>query len=101
MHYLKLIKLFGTSSFVSAIANFVSLVAEEITQSADQVKMRLNSQLFKDSSRVFKKLRKYFNVTAILTSFLLPADGVFSCYFYFEFKWSTITTKINNIGIII
>ena len=48
--------------------------------------MGLISQLLKGISRVFQKLRKYFNVTAFVTSFVLPAGGSFSYYFYLEFK---------------
>ena len=39
--------------------------------------MRLTSQLVKGISRVLQKLLKYFNGTGILTSFVLPAAGVF------------------------
>ena len=39
--------------------------------------MRLISQLINDISRVLQKLLKCFNGTAILTSFVLPAAGVF------------------------
>ena len=39
--------------------------------------MRLISQLIKGISRVPQKLLKYFNGTAILTSFLLLASGNF------------------------
>ena len=39
--------------------------------------MRLISQLINDISRVLQKLLKYFNGTAISTSFVLPAAGVF------------------------
>ena len=40
--------------------------------------MRLISQLTNGISRVLQKLLKYFNGTAILTSFVFPAAGVFS-----------------------
>ena len=53
------------------MANFVFSVAEEITQFSDQAVMRLISQLIKSTSRVLQKLLKYFNGTAILTSFVL------------------------------
>ena len=39
--------------------------------------MRLISQLINGISRVLQKLLKYFNGTAISTSFVLPAAGVF------------------------
>ena len=43
-----------------------------ITQVVDHVKLRLISQFIEDISRVLQKLLKYFNGTAILTSFVLP-----------------------------
>ena len=43
-----------------------------ITQVVDHVKLRLISQFIVDISRVLQKLLKYFNGTAILTSFVLP-----------------------------
>ena len=52
------------------ISNFVASVVKEITQSSDQVKMRLISQLIDVNLRVLRKLLKYFNGTAISTSFL-------------------------------
>ena len=67
----------GTSSFVSVILNFVFPVAVEITQFSDQVKMRLISQLINGISGVLQKLLKYFKGTAISTSFVFPAAGVF------------------------
>ena len=39
--------------------------------------MILISQLIKCISRVLQKLLKYINGTAVLTSFVLPAAGVF------------------------
>ena len=39
--------------------------------------MRLISRLNESVSRVFRKFLKYFNDTAILTSFVLPAAGDF------------------------
>ena len=39
--------------------------------------MRLISQLINNISRVLEKLLKYFNGTAILTSFVEPVAGVF------------------------
>ena len=43
----------------------------------DHVSIRLISQLIKIISRVLQKLLQYFNGTTILTSFVLPAAGVF------------------------
>ena len=43
-----------------------------ITQVVDHVKLRLISQFIVDISRVLQKLLKYFNGTAVLTSFVLP-----------------------------
>ena len=43
--------------------------------------MRLILRLIKGISRVLKQLLKYFNGIAILTSFLLPAAGVFHIIF--------------------
>ena len=63
----------GKDSFACAILNFAIPVAEEITQSSDQVKMRLISQLINGISRVLQKLLKYFNDTAISTSFVFLA----------------------------
>ena len=57
--------------------NFVALVVEKTAQSSDQVKMRLISQLINDIAMVLQKLLEYFNDTAISTSFVLPAEGVF------------------------
>ena len=59
------------SSFVSLIFNFVAPVAEELTQSSDKVKVRLISQLTNGVSRVLQKLLKFFNSSAISTSFVL------------------------------
>ena len=39
--------------------------------------MRLISQLINDISRILQKLLKYINSTAVLTSFVFPAAGVF------------------------
>ena len=55
-----------------------------ITQVNDHVKMRLTSQLINDISKVLQKLLKYFNGTAILTSFALPPTGVFPVIFIFR-----------------
>ena len=78
MHYLELIKLpKGHKSFVSVILNFVAPVAEEIILSSDQVEKRLISQLINGISIVLQKLLKYFNGTAISTSFVSLAPGTF------------------------
>ena len=63
------------------IANFPSPVELVIRQDVDQVKIRLISQLIKGILRVLQKLLKYFNSTAILTSFVLPTAGVFPFIF--------------------
>ena len=47
----------------------------------DHVIIRLISKVVKGISRVLQKLLKYFNGTAILTSFVLPAAGFFSVIF--------------------
>ena len=54
------------------ILNSVIPTAEEIIHFIDQVKSRLISQLINGISRVLQNLLKYFNETAILTSFVLP-----------------------------
>ena len=78
MHYLELMKLrLGHKGLYLLLQNFVSPVPEEITHISDQVKMRISSQLIKEIPRVLQKLLKYFNGTAIFTSFVLPAAGVF------------------------
>ena len=69
---------------VSVTANFAPPDAEEITKSAGIVKMRLISQWIKGISRVFQKLLKYFNGTAILTTFALPFLGLFSVTFTWD-----------------
>ena len=43
----------------------------------DHVSLRLISQLISVISRILQKLLKYFNGTAILTSFVLPSAGFF------------------------
>ena len=55
-----------------------------ITQVNDHVKMRLTSQSINDILKVLQKLLKYFNGTAILTSFALPPTGVFLVIFIFR-----------------
>ena len=62
---------------MSVILNSVISTAEEITHILDQVKSRLISQIINGNSRVFQKLLKYFNGTAILTSYVLPTVRVF------------------------
>ena len=52
-----------------------------ITQVVDHVKLRLISQFIVDISRVLQKLLKYFNGTAILTSFVLPLSVFLSIIF--------------------
>ena len=46
--------------------------------------MRLISQLINGISRVLEKLLKYFNVTIISTSFVLPSARVFSVIFVLD-----------------
>ena len=65
---------------MSVVSNSVIPTAEEITHFLDQVKFRLISQLINGISRVVQKLLKYFNGTAILTSFVLPPAGVLLLY---------------------
>ena len=60
-------------SFVSVTANFVPAVAEEW--------LRLISKLIEGNWRVLQILVKYFDNTAVLTSFELPSAGLLlSCY---------------------
>ena len=58
---------------------------------ANHVRMRLISQLIKGISRVPQKLLKYFNGTAILTSFVLPLVGVFPVIFILDWNDSEFT----------
>ena len=58
------------------IVNFPSPVELAVTQVDDHVKERLIWKLINGTSRVLQKLRKYFNGTIILTSFVLPLAGV-------------------------
>ena len=44
--------------------------------------MRLVSQMINGNLRVLEKLRKYFNGTAILTSFVLPPVEVFLLFLF-------------------
>ena len=46
--------------------------------------LKLISQLINDISRVLEKLLKYFNVTIISTSFVLPSARVFSVIFVLD-----------------
>ena len=55
-----------------------------MTQVDDHVKIRLTSQLISGISRVLQKLLKYFNGAIILTSFVLPAAGVFPVIFILD-----------------
>ena len=50
------------------------------TQFDDLVNIRLISQLIDSISRVIQKLLKYFNDTAVSTSFVLPSAGVFPVF---------------------
>ena len=79
LHDRELIKLY-------LFLQFFNPVAQEVTQSVNQVKIRLISQLIKGISRVLQNLLKFFNCTAISTSFVLPAAGVFSCYSHLGFE---------------
>ena len=67
------------------ILNFVAPAAEGTTQSLNQVKI---SELIYYISRVLQKLLKYFNGTAISTSFLLTAGGAFPVIFILHLKHS-------------
>ena len=67
------------------ILNFVAPAAEGTTQSLNQVKI---SELIYDISRVLQKLLKYFNGTAISTSFLLTAAGAFPVILILNLKHS-------------
>ena len=62
---------------MSVALNYVIPIVEEITHFLDQVDSRLIAQLINVISRVLQKLLKYFNETAILTSFVLSVVGVF------------------------
>ena len=50
--------------------------------------MRLISQLINSISRVLQKLLKYFNGTAISTSFVLPSAGVVPVIFILDLNYS-------------
>ena len=51
------------------------------TQVDDHDRIRIISHLIKGISRVLQKLLKYFNATAILTSFVLATSGGFPVIF--------------------
>ena len=82
----------GTLSFVSVISNSVIPTAEEITHFLDQVKLRLISKLINGFSRVLQKLLKYFNGTAVLSYFVLPAAGDFPVILILYLKDSDCVT---------
>ena len=67
---------------MSIIAKFSAPVELVITQVHGHVHMRLVSQMINGNLRVLQKLRKYFNGTAILTSFVLPPVGVFLLFLF-------------------
>ena len=71
-------------SFIYVIANFVVWIAaglENIKQFPDQVKIRLISLLIKGILRILQNLLKYFNGTAVSTSFALFSHVlVFTCF---------------------
>ena len=56
--------------------------------------MRLISQLISGTSRVLQILPKYFNGTAILASFVLPAAGFFSVIFTLSLKDALLPGKL-------
>ena len=62
-------------SLVSIIVNVPGPVESIITQFTNHVRTRVISKLIKGISNVLQKLLKYFNSTAISTSFVLPAVG--------------------------
>ena len=64
----------AVGGFVTKIESLVALLV--ITQFSEQVKIRFISQLINGISSVLEKLLKYFNGTAISTSFsvLLPSN---------------------------
>ena len=77
---------------MSVISNSVIPTAEEITHFLDQVKLRLISKLINGFSRILQKLLKYFNGTAVLTCFVLPAAGDFPVILILHFKDSDCVT---------
>ena len=58
--------------------------------------MRLISQLIKGISRVLQKLLKYFNNTAILTSFVLLESEVFAVIF--TLNWNDLEFATLSFG---
>ena len=54
--------------------------------------MRLISQLISGTSRVLQILPKYFNGTAILTSFVFPAAGGFPVILILYLNYSDFAT---------
>ena len=71
-----------------------------MTHVDDQVKMRLISQLIKGISRVLQKLLKYFDYTAILTSFVLLAAGVFPVIFSLDLNDALLPGKLTILPLI-
>ena len=56
--------------------------------------MTLISQLIRGIPRVLQKLLKYFNDTAILTSYVLPAAEYFSAIFLLDLNDSDLITLL-------
>ena len=65
-----------------------------LMQFACQVRMSLMSLLVKSISRVVQKPLKYFNGTAVSTSFVLPAAGVFPVILILDLNDSDITMSV-------
>ena len=61
--------------------NVLTPVELVIAQVDDHFKITLISQVIKVISRVLQKLLKYFDGTAILTSFVLPSAGILPVIF--------------------
>ena len=74
----------------------LSLLLHKIRHSKDQVRRRLISQLIKDILRVLQKLLKYFNVTAISTSFVLLVWGVFTVIFILDLNDSEFSVASSS-----
>ena len=79
-----MIKLLREHKFLYQFCKYFCTCRIVITQVDDHVKTRLISQLINDISRVLEKLLKYFNVTIISTSFVLPSARVFSVIFVLD-----------------
>ena len=62
--------------------------------------MRLISQLFNVISRVLQKLPKYFNGTAISTSFVLPPSGVFPVIFALKLGDALLKGKLTMLSLL-